>query len=158
MKTIALLLVGLATASASQALLDGNTTIYKIGYPKKGDCGQSTCAPASCKFPEKFGGFKEGTCASVGYTVADGQQSVKIPIIGGEQIYDLFKQPSDATAQAQVPVGRGCGFSCKTDADCNSPCGVCDGTACQAQAVVNELASDTTLYKISSGECGQATL
>ena len=64
----------------------------------QGDCGQSTCAPADCKWPEKFGGFKEGTCASVGYTVADGQQIVKVPIIGIKQTYDLFKKASDVTA------------------------------------------------------------
>ena len=61
----------------------------------QGDCGQSSCAPADCKWPEKFGGFKEGTCASVGYTVADGTQTVKIPIIGKEQTYSLFKKPSE---------------------------------------------------------------
>ena len=63
----------------------------------QGDCGQSSCAPADCKWPEKFGGFKEGTCASVGYTVADGTQTVKIPIIGKEQTYSLFKKPSETT-------------------------------------------------------------
>merc|ERR1711865_344338 len=112
------------------ALLDGNTTIYKIGYPKKGDCGQSTCAAAVCKFPEKFGGFKEGSCASVGYTVADGQQSVKIPIVGGEQIYDLFKQPSDVTAllngnttiyKIGYPKKGDCGQSTCAAAVCKSP-------------------------------------
>jgi len=86
--------------------------------------------------------------------------------------------PCNVTAAAQVPVGRGCGFSCKTASDCTSGgCGVCErtnaGGFCQAQATVTELAGNettlymistelantqTTVYKISSGECGQATL
>jgi len=68
--------------------------------------------------------------------------------------------PEIQTAFAKaVPVGRGCGFSCKTASDCNSPCGVCDAGFCEAQAAVTELAdAQTTLYKISGGECGQATL
>jgi len=31
-------------------------------------------------------------------------------------------------------VTKGCGFSCQSNSDCDSPCGVCDGVACQAQA------------------------
>ena len=33
---------------------------------------------------------KEGTCASVGYTVPDGTYTMKIPVIGKEQTFDLF--------------------------------------------------------------------
>jgi len=44
----------------------------------------------------------------------------------------------EVSAAAQVPVGRGCGFSCNTASDCTSPCGVCDDGFCQAQATVKE--------------------
>jgi len=57
-----------------------NVTIHKIDSPKKGDCGESSCPAGVAHFPETFGGYKEGTCASVGYTVPDGEQDFKEPL------------------------------------------------------------------------------
>merc|ERR1711998_301015 len=72
-----------------------------------GDCGQTSCAPSACKWPLKFGGFTEGTCASQGYTVADGTMTTKIPVIGIENTYNLFKKASVEAGQTNgkdIPV------------------------------------------------------
>lgn len=71
----------------------GNVTIYKINSPKKGDCGESSCPAAVAHFPETFGGYKEGTCASVGYSLPDGEQDFKVPVWGKTVVIKLFKKP-----------------------------------------------------------------
>merc|ERR1712151_572136 len=73
----------------------GDVTIYKIDSPKKGDCGQSSCPSAVAHFPETFGGYEEGTCASAGYTVPDGEQDFKVPVWGKTVSIQLFKKPSE---------------------------------------------------------------
>jgi len=95
----------------------------------------------------------------------DGCKPVKNDFAVGKETTSKFAQASVdmgaclKVSEAQVPVGRGCGFSCKTVSDCDSPCGVCNDGFCEAQEAVTELAGDeTTLYKISDGECGQATI
>jgi len=71
----------------------GNMTIYKINSPKKSDCGESSCPAAVAHFPETFGGYKEGTCASVGYSLPDGEQDFKVPVWGKTVVIKLFKKP-----------------------------------------------------------------
>merc|ERR1712070_542716 len=77
---------------------DGNVTMYKIDSPVKGDCGEASCPASEAHFPIKFGGYKEGTCASVGYTVADGEKDFKVPIWGKTVVISLFKKPAELEA------------------------------------------------------------
>jgi len=77
----------------------------------------------------------------------DGCKPVKNDFSVGQETTSKFAQASVdmgaclAVSEAQVPVGRGCGFSCKTASDCTSGgCGICDDGFCQAQAIVTELA------------------
>merc|ERR1712166_218851 len=55
------------------------TTLYKIS---KGECGEATLDSKYASYAEKFAGLAAGTCASQGYTVADGSQTVKVPVLG----------------------------------------------------------------------------
>merc|ERR1711966_141138 len=66
----------------------GDATLYKIS---DGVCGQSTLDARYAKYAEEFAGLKEGTCASQGYTVADGSQTLKVPVIGTVSV-EKFKQ------------------------------------------------------------------
>merc|ERR1712195_406028 len=109
-----------------------------------------------CDLKMLFCGSKDG-CKPVNHDFAAGKETTSKFAQASVDMGACLK-----VSEAQVPVGRGCGFSCKTASDCTSGgCGVCDDGFCQAQATVTELAGNetqTTLYKISSGECGQATL
>jgi len=107
-----------------------------------------------CDLKMLFCGSKDG-CKPVNHDFAAGKETTSKFSQASVDMGSCLK-----VSEAQVPVGRGCGFSCKTASDCTSGgCGVCDDGFCQAQATVTELAgNETTLYKISSGECGQATL
>jgi lipocalin len=68
-----------------------NTTLYQI---KDGECGEvamdSKYAPEATKVDKDL---KEGTCTSVGYTVADGTQTVKVPVLGSLTVHK-YKKPS----------------------------------------------------------------
>merc|ERR1719380_544554 len=77
---------------------EGTVTIHKVDYPKEGDCGQTTVDAASAHWPEQFGKFVAGACSSAGYSVADGQQTVTIPVWGKKVTFDLFKKAAHAVS------------------------------------------------------------
>ena len=67
------------------------TTLYQI---KDGECGQFALDSKYAGPAKAFDhDLKEGTCASVGYTQADGTKSMKVPVLG-EITVDLFKKPA----------------------------------------------------------------
>merc|ERR1712166_1185303 len=116
-----------------------------------------------CDVKMLFCGSKDG-CKPVKNDFAVGQETTSkfaqasVDMGACLKVSEAQVLPEIASPKA-VPVGRGCGFSCKTASDCDSPCGVCNDGFCQAQAAVTELAdAQTSLYKISGGDCGQATL
>merc|ERR1712205_104946 len=75
----------------AQAPLD-DTTLYTLEYvAKSGDCAQVTVPTADVKGVEAMDEtLKVGTCASIGYTVADGSIAKKVPVLGTLKI---LKQP-----------------------------------------------------------------
>merc|ERR1719183_3081029 len=79
-----------------------DVTVYQI---KDGECGQFALDEKYVKYATKFdSNLKEGTCASQGYTVADGTQTIKVPILGDITV-DKFKKPSGVESpQADVTV------------------------------------------------------
>jgi len=81
--------------SEAELAAGGDVTIYKLDFIKKGDCAQSEVSSGVAHFPETFGGFKEGTCASVGYSTADGEDDYKVPVWGQTVKVSFFKKPSD---------------------------------------------------------------
>merc|ERR1712086_262630 len=60
-------------------LAGDETTLYKIS---SGECGQATLDSKYASYAEKFAGLVEGTCTAQGYTVADGTQTLKVPVLG----------------------------------------------------------------------------
>jgi len=65
---------------ASMTMAAGSdTTLYKISG---NECGQATLDSKYATYAEKFANLKEGTCASQGYTVADGSQTMNVPVLG----------------------------------------------------------------------------
>jgi len=74
------------------ALLDASTVdLYQI---KDGVCGQVTLDKKYESYAEKFDSdLKEGTCASQGYTVADGTKTENVPFLGAITI-SKFTKPS----------------------------------------------------------------
>jgi len=61
------------------AKIDAQTSLYKISGD---ECGQATLDSKYASYAEKFAGLSAGTCASQGYTVADGTQTLKVPVLG----------------------------------------------------------------------------
>merc|ERR1719331_1743027 len=56
-----------------------DVTLYKLSGD---ECGQSTLDKKYESYAIKFAGLKEGTCASVGYSVPDGSKTMKVPVLG----------------------------------------------------------------------------
>jgi len=67
-----------------------DATLYKISGS---ECGQATLDAKYASYAKKFAGLSEGTCASQGYTVADGTTPLKVPVLGQITI-SKFKKPS----------------------------------------------------------------
>merc|ERR1712070_235646 len=81
---------------------EADVTLYKVD--KDGDeVGQATLDAKYEKAAVAFAGLKEGTCASQGYTVADGTQTMKVPVLGSITI-SKFKK---ASMDAQAPPAQG---------------------------------------------------
>merc|ERR1712070_438727 len=76
-------------ASSVQAVRS-DVTLYKISG---NECGEATLDAKYASYAEKFAGLTEGTCASQGYTVADGTTPLKVPVLGQITI-SKFKKPS----------------------------------------------------------------
>ena len=64
---------------------DTNVTIHKLNYPQAGDCGQFDMPSKEAHFPVTFGGFKNGNCATDGFTIADGTKHECSPKVAGKQ-------------------------------------------------------------------------
>lgn len=60
-----------------------------------GECGEVTTDAWLEKYVEEYAKFTAGTCASVGYTHADGEKKVEIPVVG-EVDLQLFSKPAEA--------------------------------------------------------------
>jgi len=69
---------GTVTVLAS-AVGGDDVTLYKISGD---ECGQATLDKKYESYAIKFAGLKEGTCSSVGYSVADGTKTLKVPVLG----------------------------------------------------------------------------
>lgn len=75
---------------------DNMCTLYKIDGD---ECGQSTL---DCKFSspaKKFAGLSDGDCASQGYTVAAGTQTLHVPFITTVTVSKFTKPTSSSTVQ-----------------------------------------------------------
>eukprot|EP00656_Telonema_subtile_P007546 TRINITY_DN1353_c0_g2_i1.p1 TRINITY_DN1353_c0_g2~~TRINITY_DN1353_c0_g2_i1.p1 ORF type:complete len:485 (-),score=144.79 TRINITY_DN1353_c0_g2_i1:137-1591(-) len=113
---------------AKVAGVQTQTSLYKI---TSGECGQATLDAKYASYAEKFAGLTAGTCASQGYTVADGTQSLNVPVLGAITIAK-FKKPSVFSFISGCKVDSDCPSSycnqgtchgcadscCETDADC----------------------------------------
>ena len=64
-----------------------DVTLYKVSGD---ECGQATIDSKYESEAKAFGGLTDGTCASVGYTIADGTQTLHVPVIG-DIIISKFK-------------------------------------------------------------------
>ena len=69
---------GTVTVLAS-AVGGDDVTLYKFSGD---ECGQATLDKKYESYAVKFAGLKEGTCSGVGYSVADGTKTLKVPVLG----------------------------------------------------------------------------
>merc|ERR1712195_199059 len=82
-----------------------------------------------CDLKMLFCGSKDG-CKPVKHDFSVGQETTSkfaqasVDMGACLKVSTAAVVPEIASPKA-VPVGRGCGFSCKTASDCDSPCGVC---------------------------------
>merc|ERR1712194_445200 len=67
--------------AAVTELAEAQTTLYKTFKAGSG-CGQATLDSKYAQYAIKFAGLSEGTCAALGYTLADGTQTLKVPVLG----------------------------------------------------------------------------
>merc|ERR1711865_594222 len=58
---------------------NGDGTLYKVSGD---ECGRATLDSKYASYAEKFAGLTEGSCTAQGYTVADGTQTLKVPVLG----------------------------------------------------------------------------
>lgn len=63
------------------------TTVYKV---QGSECGQVDIPSQMVSKAAAFG-VKAGTCASAGYTVADGEKSIKVPVLGTIKVEEFKK-------------------------------------------------------------------
>merc|ERR1711865_587709 len=54
-----------------------------------------------------MGGLKEGTCASQGFTVADGSMTQKVPVLGDITIAKFKKASAEEVAASEPPCCEG---------------------------------------------------
>ncbi|CAB9500029.1 expressed unknown protein [Seminavis robusta] len=54
---------------------DATATIHKVDYPVDGKCGQADVPEKVVGLVKTFGGFKDGSCSTEGYTAAQGTAS-----------------------------------------------------------------------------------
>jgi hypothetical protein len=83
--------VALLGAAVAGVALASDTTLHKIDGAT---CGQCDIDSKYAPYAEKFTSLEAGTCASVGYTVANGTTTESVPILGDLTVY-LFLKPSD---------------------------------------------------------------
>merc|ERR1711935_440256 len=69
------------TLKTTETAVEAQTTLYKTFKAGSG-CGQATLDSKYAKYAIKFAGLSEGTCAALGYTLADGTQTLKVPVLG----------------------------------------------------------------------------
>ena len=51
---------------------DPTATVHKVDYPVEGKCGQAEVPERVAGLVKSFGGFKDGSCATEGYSTAEG--------------------------------------------------------------------------------------
>jgi len=81
------------------AAADSQVTLYKT---QGAECGQATLDAKYATYAEKFAGLKEGTCASEGFTVADGTKTMKVPVLGNITVSKFKKASTDPLLAAAV--------------------------------------------------------
>jgi len=79
-------------------LAEAQTTLYIL---TKGGCNQATLDSKYAEYAIKFAHLSEGTCAAQGYTVADGTQTIKVPVLGDITIAK-FKKALTVTLLKEV--------------------------------------------------------
>merc|ERR1712232_1419296 len=99
------------------------TTVYTLeGVAKAGDCGQVDLPSADVKPAQKVDkNLKVGTCASVGYSVADGTTTKKVPVLGTLTISKFKKAALGAAAGSLVMTWKDCGVNADAKVDSISP-------------------------------------
>merc|ERR1711865_140609 len=60
----------------------GNYTLYSIQGEPTSECAQAAMGSISAIIAREFAGLQDGTCASQGYTVADGTEVLSVPVVG----------------------------------------------------------------------------
>ena len=165
-----------------EGLADTPVDLYKIS---NGECGQAEIAAKYEKPAETFAGLKEETCASVGYTHADGTKDLNVPVIGDIKI-SLFTKPSvqDTNVDLYKIANGECGqatLPSKYEKPAEDYAGLSEGTCASVGYTHADGTTDikvpflgdikiqtfskpslkgdnVDLYKITAGECGQATI
>jgi len=100
-----------AAPNATLIAPNADTTLYKTSGD---ECGEATLDSKYASYAEKFAGLKEGTCASQGYTVADGSQTMKVPVLGDITIAKFKKATvDDIWAMTEAEEAPCCQGACK---------------------------------------------
>ena len=94
-----------------------DTVMYTLeGVSSTGDCAQFSLPSADVRAAQQVdANLKVGTCASVGYSVADGTASKSVPVLGTLTIYKYKKEASVVvptlafkTTHYEAPTPSGC--------------------------------------------------
>merc|ERR1712166_676234 len=140
------------TCQATGLDADAQTSLYKISG---GDCGQATLDSEYASYAEKFAGLTEGTCAAQGYTVGDGAQTLKVPVLGDITIAKFKLSASNAIETDSCSLYEVLGTTCsQSDIECKytkyaklAEKGLKDGT-CSAQGYTVKGKVNTMKYPI----------
>merc|ERR1712166_1033593 len=140
------------TCQATGLDADAQTSLYKISG---GDCGQATLNSKYASYAEKFAGLTEGTCAAQGYTVGDGAQTLKVPVLGDITIAKFKK----ATAVGCVTDGHLCWENnecCCGSCHGNDPNNYKCGPPPKRATELTQLEDACTLYQLTNDACSES--
>ena len=68
-------MLGVLPLLTSPLMAQADEVLHIIGYPKQGSCGEALVPDKAIPFVKAFGGFSDGSCASVGYETEEGTQN-----------------------------------------------------------------------------------